>query len=179
MNKPFLSMAMLAVILLAVACGDEVEVRKLFYDSDTEVFLEDGKMHPATTQFTDDEMHHRMCDRAWQTAYAFYYDNAKVGKRSEIPFAADNYYVFQSQGTAYLGVIQNYRERVDYTYTVTGRNVAMHSTNHSFTLRVVAIDDTLLVTDTPMAGQHIAGYDDATVQQRTVFTKIAVPLPPL
>ena len=179
MRKPFLPLATLAVILIAVACGHDVEVRKLFYDSTTEVFLEDGKMHAATTQFTDDEMHERLCDRAWRRAYAFYYDNAQAGRRSEIPFSADNYYVFRPDGTAYLGDILNYRERVDYTYTANERDVAMHSPDFSFTLRVVAIDDTLLVTDTPMTGQHIAGYDDATVRQRTVFTKIAVPLPPL
>lgn len=165
--------------MLVVACGDDVEVQKLFYDSSTEVFLENGKMHKATTQFTDEEMLARLCDRAWRRAYAFYYDKSKAGKRNELIFSADNYYVWNADGSAYLGDINNYRERVEYTYTVQNHDVAMHSSDLSFALHVVAIDDTLLVTDTPMTGQNIRGYDDATVRQRTVFTKMAVPLSPL
>lgn len=179
MRKSCLWMAVTTMMLLAVACGDEVEVKKLFYDTTNEVFLEEGKMHKATTQFTDEEMLQRLCDRAWHTAYAFYYDQSKVGKRNEVRISSGSYYVFNADGTAYLGDLLNYRERANYTYTAQGRNVAMSSPELSFSLRVVAIDDTLLVTDTPMTGQRISGYDDATVRQRTVFTKIAVPLPPL
>ena len=179
MKRIWIPIFLTVVAAMVVACGDDVEVQKLFYDTDTEVFLENGKMHKATTQFTDEEMVARLRDRAWWRAYAFYYDKSKVGKRDEIRFSADNYYVWNSDGTAYLGDVNNYRERVNYTYTVQSRNVAMHSSDLSFSLRVVAIDDTLMVTDTPMTGQNIRDYDDATVRQRTVFTKMAVPLPPL
>ena len=180
MNRIILYVAVLATLAMAVACGDnDVTVKGNFYDSTTEVFLENGKMHAATTQFTDAEMRQRLCDRAWRRAYAFYYDESKVGKRSEIAFASDNYYIWNADGTALLGDVNNYRERVDYTYSTQGRVVSMVSPQLTFTLRVAAIDDTLLVTDTPMTGQHISGYDDATVRQRTVFTKIAVPSPPL
>ncbi len=180
MSRILLPAVALAALSLLVACGDnDVTVKGNFYDSTTEVFLENGKMHAATTQFTDAEMRQRLCDRAWRRAYAFYYDEWKVGKRSEIAFASDNYYVWNADGTARLGNVNNYREQVDYTYSTQGRVVTMTSPELTFTLRVAAIDDTLLVTDTPMTGQHITGYDDATVRQRTVFTKMAVPSPPL
>ncbi len=179
MMKSVISCLIVAIVVMMAACGDEVVVKKTVYDTSTEVFLEGGKMHAATTQFTDAEMQRCLHDKAWRRAYAFYYDESKVGKRNEIAFAASNYYVFGDEGAAYMGDVDNYRERQDYTYAIEGRNVKMWSPEFSFTLRVVAIDDTLMVTDTPMTGQRISGYDDATVRQRTVFTKIAVPLPPL
>lgn len=157
------------VLAFSTSCGDDIEPVELFYDTDGYVFLENGKRHPATTQFTSDELLQRLKATAWKRNYAFYYDKNKAGKRGEISFYEQNYFVFDDNGRAYMGSVGNPAVHSDYTYTVSDRNISMKSLSTSYTMRVVAIDDTLMVVDASVAGHGIYGYDDASVMQRTVF----------
>lgn len=162
---------MLSLVILAffASCGDDIEPVMMFYDSDGYVFLEAGKRHPATTQFTEEEMLQRLKAVAWKREYAFYYDKNKAGKRGEIDFYEQNYYVFQDDGIAYMGDVNNPSVHSNYNYTVSDHIISMRSSSTNYLMRVVAIDDTLMVVDSSLAGKNIYGYDDATVMQRTVF----------
>ena len=171
-KRTIVKLCLLTILFAVGACGNDVEVAKTFYDQNGKVFLENGKMHNATTDFTEEELKHRLISSGWLRNYAFYYDKQKVGKRNEISFFESNYYVFTGDGYAYMGNVTNSSNKEEYSYTTSGRNVSMTSTRGgSFTMRVVAIDDTLMVTDSPMTGKNILNYDDATVVQRTVFIK--------
>lgn len=170
MKKSFKFLFSIIVLLsMTVSCGDDIEPIELFYDSDGYVFLENGKRHPATTQFTSEEMLQRLKETAWKRDYAFYYDKNKAGKRNEIAFYEQNFFVFQDDGAAFMGAVGNPSVHSDYTYSISNRDISMKSSSTSYMMRIIAIDDTMMVTDTSLAGQNIYGYDDATVMQRTVF----------
>ena len=160
---------MIIFLSLTAACGDDIEPIELFYDSDGYVFLENGKQHRATTQFTSEELLQRLKATAWKRDYAFYYDKNKAGKRGEIDFYEQNFFVFLNDGIAYMGAVGNPSVHSDYTYAVSDRNISMKSVETSYIMRVAAIDDTLMIVDTSLAGQKIYGYDESTVIQRTVF----------
>lgn len=159
----------MAFLAACWSCGDDIEPVKEFYDINGQIFLEEGKMHNATTDFTPEQLQQRLKATAWKRNYAFYYDKKKVGKRNEIVFSEINYYVFGENGQAYMGNVYNFDSKTEYTYVVSGNNVDMNSSSGSFRMRIVAIDDTMMVADSPMTGKGVYDYDDATVVQRTVF----------
>lgn len=152
-----------------LSCGDDIEPIKEFYDINGQIFLEEGKMHIATTDFTPEQLQQRLKATAWKRNYAFYYDKKKAGKRNDIVFSEINYYVFGENGQANMGNIFNDESKTEFTYVVSGNNVDMNSAATSFRMRIVAIDDTMMVADSPMTGKGVYDYDDATVVQRTVF----------
>lgn len=173
MSRSMIKCAMMVLACVGVlSCGNDIEPVKEFYDYNGHVFLEKGKTHPATTQFTTEELQRRLTSTAWMRNYAFYYDKTKAGTRKDGPaFYEQNYFVFSSDGTAYMGDVINSHSRTDFSYTISGRNVNMEFSSATSSMKVVAIDDTLMVVDSALPGQHIYGYDEETVVQRTVFVK--------
>lgn len=160
----------ITVCALMWSCGDDIEPIMEFHDGVGWVFLENGNMTEAATQFSADEMLQHLTQVAWERNYAFYYDKRKVGTRRDVPpFAEQNYFVFSPDGTAVMGDVNNAYALTPYTFTVADRVVTMKSASVSYTMKVVAIDDNMLVVDTPMAGTDVYGYDRATLVQRTVF----------
>lgn len=169
-SKILLLLLALLLPCVVMSCGDNIEPTKEFHDTDGYAFMENGVMRPATTRFTADEMLERLTLNAWKRDYAFYYDKRKVGTRRDVPpFVEQNYFVFALDGTAYMGNVDDASSRVPYTYTITDRTIEMKSASVSYTMKVVAIDDKTMIVDTPLTGQNIYGYDEATVVQRTVF----------
>ena len=173
MKRAFVKAALtFCLCLFTMSCGDDIEPVELFYDSDGFVFFENGKNHPATTQFTSSEMLQHLVTVAWKRDFAFYYDKNKAGNRKDGPaYSEKNFFVFSTDGTVYMGNVNNVHSRIDGTYTISDRTITVRLASESYAMHVAAIDDTLMVVDTPLAGQNIYGYDDATCMQRTVFKR--------
>lgn len=159
-------MALLAVMLLA-ACGDDVEPVQMFYDSDGKVFLENGKMHECTTSFTEEELLKRLQSTAWVRDYAFFYDDKKCGGKDLSLFMELNFLCFESDGQGYMGTVGS-KNRIPFTYSVNGRQVSYTINGTPLTMRVAAIDATMMVVDSKPQFNP-ADFDPATVRQRTVF----------
>ena len=169
-HNALLLLMVIALAWLTASCGDEIEPRHEIHDIDGSVFMENGVMHTATTRFTPEEMLDRLTSNVWKRDFAFYYDKRKAGTRRDVPpYAEQNYFVFEPDGTAFMGNVNNASSGIDYTYTISDRTITMKSASVTYTMRVVAIDDKTMIVDTPLTGQNIIGYDEATVVQRTVF----------
>ena len=168
MKRIFLILAIL-VAIITVSCDDDIVPVKEFHDTATQIFLENGRMVDATTQFTQQQLETALLRTAWQRDYSFYYDKSKVGMPGEISYWTEAYYVFNSDGTAQLKAVDN-SHTYDYRYTVQNHIITLVGADATFTLRAVALDQNRLVIDTPADSESLPRpYDAATATVRIIF----------
>ena len=159
---------MVSLVLALGACGSDIEPVKMFYDTNGKVFLENGNLTEATTDFTTEELLARLQSTAWRRDYVIFYDNKKVSETKQNIFSEVNFFVFAPDGTGYMGVVSS-THKTPLTYTVSGREVTMDIDGQRLVMRVAGFTEKMLVVDSSAQGMGVKDFDDATVVQRTVF----------
>lgn len=167
-NKSLLRVIMLSMVLALGACGSDIEPVKMFYDTNGKVFLENGDLTEATTDFTTEELLARLQANAWRRDYVIFYDNKKVSETKVNIFSEENYFVFAADGTGYMGVVSS-SHKTPLTYTASGREVTINIDGQHLVMRVAGFTQKMLVVDSSAQGLGVKDFDDATVVQRTVF----------
>lgn len=168
MMKKYLIALLFPVLMLIVACGDDINPKRPVVDQPGVLFIENGRRDTLPTDISPEQLKQALLDNAWEFSYSFFYDDYKIGNRGEDGYVSRFRYTFGADGTAVATDLTD-GKTYTYSYTLTARTVTLKSASATLSFGVLGMDKHHMICDESLAGQVAPGYDSSSLTRRMIF----------